>query len=165
MRSPSPNRGRSKAQRHPLALAAIVACVATNAHAQIYKWIDSQGVTHYTSEPPPNTAKPVALPIQNSPAPSSSTATTPSWQDQDSAFRARYDKNKAEQAKKDQQDAANAATRRQACMQARMNVQNAEHASSLYTLDAQGGRVYLSDEQRAQALAGAQSTVQKNCDN
>jgi uncharacterized protein YecE (DUF72 family) len=144
----------------------LAALAAPLAHAQIYKWVDAQGVTHYTSEPPPNTAKAVALPLQNAtatPAPANGAA-NPSWQDQDSAFRARYDKKKAEQALKDQQDVQNAAARRQACYVSRNNVLTAERASNLYTLGAQGERVYMSDAEREQALAGARAAVLKNCD-
>lgn len=30
---------------------------AANVHAQLYKWVDDQGVTHYTKAPPPESAK------------------------------------------------------------------------------------------------------------
>lgn len=40
----------------PLLLAAITTLMMANSHAQIYKWIDENGVTQYSDKKPPNQA-------------------------------------------------------------------------------------------------------------
>ncbi|KAF0811532.1 hypothetical protein IGB42_03989 [Andreprevotia sp. IGB-42] len=42
---------------HRLLCALLIATLATAAHAAIYKWVDDNGVTQYTSEPPPASKK------------------------------------------------------------------------------------------------------------
>ena len=44
-------------RRAPLLVLPLLLCAATAAQAQMYKWKDAKGVTHYTDTPPPATAK------------------------------------------------------------------------------------------------------------
>jgi glutaredoxin len=53
-----------------LKLVLLLLCAAGAAQAQMYKWKDARGVTHYTDTPPPNGA--TAAPIKSSGAPSPS---------------------------------------------------------------------------------------------
>ena len=35
-----------------LSISSVLMITATNSHAEIYKWVDAKGVTHYTAHPP-----------------------------------------------------------------------------------------------------------------
>jgi hypothetical protein len=154
-------------QRGPDALVATTLLLALIAPrpcpAQIYKWVDAQGVTHYSSQSPPANARSQTLSLPATAPGAASSPDTTSWQDKDSAFRARYDKQKADEAKKEKEDAANALARRQACNKSRDDIAVIERSNSVYTLNAQGERVYMNDDQRAAALQSARTRAQQNC--
>jgi len=40
----------------------VLVLFAASASAEVYRWVDSQGVVHYTDKPPNKTARPVELP-------------------------------------------------------------------------------------------------------
>jgi hypothetical protein len=89
--------------RGSLLLFACALLMALPASAQVYKWVDSKGVTHYDGSPPPPSAsssQTLAIPV----APAATETSSESWQEKDNAFKSRYDKRKADEAKQDEID-------------------------------------------------------------
>ncbi len=129
--------------------------------AQIYKWVDKDGVTHYDQSAPPDKKSTVVDVRPAASAPSNAPATD--WSAQDRAFRerqiAREDAERKAKAQKDKLDAQ----RRQTCDNARNRLEHAEAGSRMYQLDENGNRVYLTDDQRADAIRAAQQQVADNC--
>jgi hypothetical protein len=54
-------------KRRELLLALLALCGASTARAQMYKWVDEKGVTHYTTSPPPAGQKSQELKVQTAP--------------------------------------------------------------------------------------------------
>jgi len=132
------------------------------AHAQVYKWVDERGVTHYESSPPP-TAQGVKAKTLDIPATASTTEPSESWQDKDSAFQARYDQRKAQQAKEEAAQQKAQAARMSACLHAQTSLNNILRAGRVYRVDAQGNRVFLDEDQRTQEINALRQSVASNC--
>lgn len=62
-------------------IATSLLCISLNSHAaqQFYKWVDDNGVTHYSATPPENASKASKVKVGSGPTPAdtSATATTP----------------------------------------------------------------------------------------
>jgi hypothetical protein len=149
-------------------------CVALPASAQMYKWVDSSGQVHYSDKPPPSNVKTEELrsPTQAAGAPASTAeggankdaakSGPKSLAEQDQAFRKRQaDEAKAqqEQAKKD----AEAHDRAENCTRAKAALANLELGGRQTRIDANGERVFLSDQEITQATAQAQKEAAELC--
>jgi hypothetical protein len=70
--------------------------VSSTSHAEIYKWVDANGRTHYSEKKEDAKAKALELKVKSEPVSASATGTpTEYWQDQERKFRQRQ----AQQAK------------------------------------------------------------------
>jgi hypothetical protein len=117
---------------------ALILVAARPAYAQIYKWVDSQGVTHYSEAPPPGgagKASVLELPQAKSPPDQGPASTQQSWQAQDQEFRER-------QAKK-------------------ADLHNRQ--GRLYNVNEQGEKIYLNDDDRQRQSQLAQQRIAENC--
>jgi len=129
------------------------------ASAQVYKWADDQGRTHYGEHPPTGRkAQEVEQRLAN-PAPAAGKPDQPNWKEKDLQFRGR--RIQAEQAETKQEQEQAAALR--ACNQARDHLAQLKAARRSYRLDENGGRVYQSDEERLAAVAQAEGLVVQHC--
>ena len=146
---------------------AIIALVliSFNAHAELKKWVDSDGVVHYSDTVPPGvttteTVRNVSGKDQaNAPAGNS----PKSLAEREAELRkAKQEKADASQ-KKAQQEAASENKKRN-CEAARENARTLEDGSRIVTYDANGERTYLDDNARAQRLEEARKAVSANCD-
>jgi hypothetical protein len=139
------------------------AAATTPACAQIYKWVDEHGVTHYDASPPPSGASGKTQTL-NIPAKSAASESSgQSWAEKDSAFQQRYDKQKAKEAKDEADQKEAQLKRHSACIFAREQLEGILSASSVFHLDDQGNRQYLSDQQREQRVAELRQSVSENC--
>jgi hypothetical protein len=129
------------------------------AAAQVYKWVDEKGVTHYGEHPPQGgKAREVERRLAN-PGPAPGKAGQPDWKDKDLEFRSRrIETEQAEAKQKQQQDA-----QRQACSQARDQLAQMRLARRLYRLDEKGERVYQSDDERNTSIARLEQLVSERC--
>ena len=133
--------------------------LAFAASAQVYKWVDETGTTHYGERPPQgNKAREVEQRLTN-PGPAPGKAVQPSWKDKDLEFRSRRIETEQAEAKQTQQEAAD----REACNQARDSLAQMKSARRLYQLDDKGERVYQSDEQRQASVAQLDGLVAQRC--
>lgn len=139
-------------------LAVLVLTIGRGALAQVYKWVDANGVTHYDQTPPAaGTAQKLALPAE---PPSTASGTgSADWSEADRAFRERQAKRQDAEAKA----AAQQAQADAACAAARANAATLEESRRLVRHNAAGEREYLTDDERQQAIAQAEAKVASAC--
>jgi len=129
------------------------------ATAQVYKWVDERGTTHYGERPPPGRkAQQVEQHLAN-PVPAPGKANQPNWKEKDLEFRSRRIETEQAEAKRKQQEAA----QRQACDQARDQLAQMKLARGLYRLDDKGDRMFQSDEERSASIARQEQLVSQRC--
>ena len=129
------------------------------ASAQVYKWVDEEGKTHYGERPPQGkTAKEVEQRLANPGAPPRKAA-APDWKEKELEFRGRRIEAEQAQAKQEQQEAAN----RQACNQTRDRLAQMKSARRTYRLDGKGERVYQSEEENRAAIAQLERLLSERC--
>ena len=127
--------------------------------AQVYKWVDEKGVTHY-GERPPEGRKAEALerrPANPGPAPGKDAQ--PGWKEQDLEFRKRRIEAEQTDAKSKQREAS----LRHACNRARDELAQMRTARQLYRLDEKGERVYQSDDERKASIGRLEQLVSARC--
>ena len=135
-----------------LALGTLLLAEAAWADTPIYKWVDPQGVVHYSTEPHSDAAKPIniintgnSLPnLSTAPAPASATGPKPAATD-DAALLQPLPADSP------------------ACKAGRDRLFKYLHADNLYQLDDKGQKVPLSDQAKAQALDEARNYVRQAC--
>jgi hypothetical protein len=129
------------------------------AAAQVYKWVDEKGTTHYGEHPPQGKkAQAVEQHLAN-PAPAAGKAEQPSWKEKDLEFRRRrIESEQAEAKRQQQQDVA-----RRACNRARDELAQMKLARRLYRLDDKGERVFQSDEERSASIARQEQLLLRRC--
>jgi hypothetical protein len=140
---------------------AFILLLSSQASAQVYKWVDEKGVTHYGERPPqgqkasPVTATPPAGSAPSQAKPQSSR----DWQEQNIEFQRRRIQ-REQQADREQQD-ANTRTRR--CNLAKDDLRQMESVERLYDLNEKGERVYLGDAERKAEIEQARQFIARNC--
>ncbi len=141
-----------------------LALISSNAHAELHKWVDANGVVHYSDTVPPDVAK--TQNVRNVTGKDGATAPASSSQKTLAEREAELKKAKQEKddaaKKKAQQDAA-AESKKNACEAARQNQRTLEAGGRIYTYDASGERTFLDEDARAQRLEEARKAVSENC--
>lgn len=148
-------------------LAIFLAVASFGANAALIKWVDKQGMVHYSDSPPPPGVQSQTLNIPGSSGgedtqPASGVKGAPSiYQqaaevDKERKAQAEADKKAAEKRQHEQQE-------QQACNQARANLITLQASPRISNYDAQGNKYYLSDDARKQQEAAAQSQIDKYC--
>ena len=145
--------------RRCLIATALMGLAAAVPGQQVYKWVDEKGVTQYTATPPPSGK---AQAIKTQPANSSTGPRAKSWQEQEIEFKARQVE-RAEAQHKQELAERQAAQRRLACASAQRNLQILEEQRPVYTVNEKGGRQFLDDVQRAEAMRKAREFVEQQC--
>lgn len=140
------------------ALMAAMLCGA-GAQAQIYKWVDAQGRTHYGEKPVDGTP---ATAIAAPPPPSEPARSNnpEKWKELERDLRTRrLDKERAE----DAQQKKNSAERKRECAKAQRQITVLERQAPVFSRDARGERVYATDEERGRELQAWKRFWQENC--
>ena len=142
----------------------LLLCAAPSS-AQMYKWVDDKGVTHYSESPPPGRK---AQQVQTTPSPSPSATPKPAepastWGDKERAFRQRtIEREYAEEAKR-KKDAERVALRKEACLEARYMIEALNSGVPVYKLNEKGEREYLADNLRPERLQRAKENAETYC--
>ena len=137
------------------------------AWAQMYKWTDADGKVRYGDTPPPGVkATPIKGPSAP-PPPTASVPANPAAKDQkpltpEQAFRKRQQE-REEADKKSAQARQDADIKRANCDAATAQLRTLQSGVRMSTINAQGERVYVEDDQRAQETARAQQAVAEWC--
>ena len=141
----------------PLFFALCAACFA--AQAQVYKWVDESGKTHYGERPPQGAAAKTVEQRLANPAPAPGKSGEPDWKGKELEFRSR--RIAAEQAETKQRQQEEQA--RRDCNQARDTLAQMKAARRIYHLDEKGARIYQSDAEREAGLARQETLVAQRC--
>jgi len=140
---------------------AVLCALAPLASAQLYKYVDKDGKTVYTDQPPPEAeAKRVGNtsgPAVSAPAPSSKT-----YVERDKELQKGRDKAKDE-AKKADEKARASAERDEACRQATAQANMYDVGGRFMTTTAQGEKVYMTDEEVEAAKQKAHRDMEEVC--
>ncbi len=132
--------------------------IAASASAQVYKWVDEKGVTHY-GERPPQGKKASEVPNKlGTPGPGAASPAE-DWQQKDRAFRQR--KIQADTA--DEKQKQDAARRQEQCNQQRDLLARLKQSGRSYTLNEKGERVYMNDAERDAAIARQEKLTAEQC--
>jgi hypothetical protein len=151
-------------------LFAIIAALAfsAGAAAQMYKWKDENGRTQYGDTPPPGVdATPMRAPAAGTPPPASPAAKKGDAKNEkalspEAAFRKRQQERDAAD-EKEAKDRAQAEEKRVHCEQAQGQVRMLESGQRVATMNADGERMVMDDDQRARQLQIAQKAVAGWC--
>jgi hypothetical protein len=146
-----------------VSLAALIALLPALAAAdQVYKWVDEQGRVHFSQTPPPSAASNVQQVTVSAPPPDPQ-----SLQNQQQLQKQQADKDQAakdaaakEQAKKDPKAEA---LQKQHCDDMRSRLQALQIGGRIATVDAQGNRSYVSDDDRVKQEQQLQDQLTKEC--
>ena len=141
-----------------LALACVLLIPTLAAADQVYKWVDDQGHVHYSSTPPPST-KAQQMTV-NVPPPDPQ-----SLQNSQQLQQSQADKDKAAQAAaaKNKPDPAAATQKKQHCDDLNSRLVALQMGGRAATVDAQGNRSYISDDDRAKQVQQLQGQIAKDC--
>ncbi len=160
-----------------LALPALLLGVQTAVAAQ-WKWLDAQGVVHYSDVPPPATVSArnvlqrptqIVAPGQTAaPAPSPSSAPASARQPASSELEKKIaEKKSADQAAQEQaqlqQQQEQALQNQQNCLQAQKQLQILDSGQRMVQIDAQGQRNIMDDAQRAAEHARIAGLIAQYC--
>lgn len=144
-----------------LGIIALLTLVAiAPAGAQVYKWVDEKGRTHY-GERPPAAGKSKEVPIRESTPKGdrAAGAAAPLLKDQETAFRQRQVKREEEEAKA----AKESAERERQCKNARGDLAELQVQRRVFTRNDKGEREFMSDAERESKVARLQSEVNRLC--
>jgi hypothetical protein len=152
------NSNLFRALPHFIALTLCAVSCAAPAYAQVYRWVDEKGVTHYGAQPPQGAkAREVEDKLANPPG--SAPPPAEDWQDKDRQFRQRQIETGAAEEKK----AQDAERRRTMCNEQRDLLARLKGAGRTYRLDEKGERVYQDDSERENAIARQEKIVAQYC--
>lgn len=147
----------------PLFLIVTIALGAsTAAQAEVYKWVDSEGVTHYSQQPPEaGTAKEIPVPRPAAaPADEPQPATeTPAAKDRASEL---TDEIRARRAEEDRQQVEADLQRAKACEKMRANLETLQTRARV-RVEEDGGNRVLTPEEQAQRIIDLEKQIQDNC--
>lgn len=136
------------------------AAFAVQAHAELYKWTDGQGNTHYSDLAPTVNAQTIKGTSAGQAETTSQATQSLNAKDQDYQKR----RKEAEEARaKREKEAEEARAQRENCDKARKNLGTLQNTSRVYSTDASGQRTYMDDAARASALANSQKAVSDFC--
>lgn len=141
--------------------------LATAAQAGVTRWVDADGKVHYSDQPPPATAKSQkTLNLKSSPGLPN---TVPDSKDGEKSLaekdlESRKRKVQAEEtAAKQAKEQEEAKVRKTNCEQARRQVQALQEGHRISKFDEKGERVFLEDNDRAQAIEEAKKSADSWC--
>jgi hypothetical protein len=143
-------------------LVALMLLLAQPATAQVYKWVDANGVTHYDERPQSNRkSKEVDLrdASPRQPGSAGAAAASPSLQARELEFR----KRQVTRAEEETRSAQQKAQRDQTCQKALAALVDLRATHRLYELDTHGERVFMSDAQRDATVAKREAEYRSNC--
>lgn len=133
------------------------------ASAQVYKWVDANGVTHYGSQPPPNVKNREIKLKDSSAAPGAGGTSVPA---DGSGFKQKELDFRRRQAQREQEEvrlAQEKARRDDDCRSARNQLANLRATGRVYELNDRGERVFMSDTQRDAEIARREAEYNQHC--
>ncbi len=149
-------------------LAICLLLTSFSAFAALHKWVDAEGVVHYSDTVPSEIKSktlrsPSATPDVDSATTSSSAVTAPKTLAEKEAEAKRAQKAKNEAAEKSAREQEFANNKKKNCENARTTLSGLENSPRLVTYDAKGERTFMDDNQRQQQIDEARKAISTNC--
>lgn len=143
-----------------LAIGLAVLFAVLTAHAQVYRWVDGQGKVHY-GERPPAGAKPTPVDDRLAAPPGAATPkTAPDVSQQERDFQRR----RMEREQKEAREQKAAEQARQQCERERTRLAQLRNVRRISAgVDEKGSLRYMSDAERADAIASQEAAVARAC--
>ena len=140
-------------------LGVVLAAAVAAAHAQVFKWVDEKGRTHYGEKPPDGTkASEVARPAP--PSDPKKVQSPDAWKQKELDLR----KERIERERREsKEEARSSAERERRCRHARGALDRIENVQGLYRLDDKGQRQYLTDAERDEERRKARAAIAESC--
>lgn len=133
--------------------------------AQYYKWIDEQGVTHYTETPPPETAKGATEVKVQTRTPSGAEAAVENLQKQrEAATKSLTDAEKKKTPEKTSPSKADKAENAERCKKLQANLVIMETNGRVSELDEKGEKRYLTEEEKTKRMDDARKQIKVLCE-
>ena len=137
------------------------ALLARPALAQMYKWTDANGVTHFSDAAPAGV--PAASVKTVKPAITSTPVDPTDWKAKETAFQQRQAKKYDEDQRNEAAAEKESARKHAECLRNQRDASILKRGAPVYTTDEKGNKNYLDDAQRAQALARDNAQISQNC--
>ena len=137
----------------------LLALSATAMASQVYKWVDAQGVTHFSSQPPQGqqaTSINTAAPPPAKPVEAAEPDATPTFESISDPEQAAIDK------KVKQEVAAKEAERKKYCEAMRTNLAQLQNNPRL-RMDVNGEMRRLGEDERQAKIAESEKAIKENC--
>ena len=137
----------------------LLALSATAMASQVYKWVDAQGVTHFSSQPPQGqqaTSINTAAPPPAKPVEAAEPDATPTFESISDPEQAAIDK------KVKQEVAAKEAERKKYCEDVRTNLAQLQNNPRL-RMDVNGEMRRLGEDERQAKIAESEKAIKENC--
>jgi len=133
--------------------------VAGNSYAALYKWVDDDGNTHYTQNPPPGGIEADII----KPPPRVNTEKASNELEEEQKYLEEIQEERSKQAKKEQNDQANEAIRKSNCELGRNKLTNLTQRPRVQKVDKDGTVTRLTEEERLSKIMAAQELIDKEC--
>ncbi len=145
-------------------LPAMLLALALPAAADMYKWVDDKGVTHYSETPPPEGTKSKKLDLPTA-TPSGDTRpeTAQDWKNRELELRKQRLKKESAEAKEKEQSDKTAADRKRLCITAQNKLDILQGGGGIYHMNERGERVFLSDDERAAEISKWRVILKGSC--
>jgi len=141
----------------------LLLCISAASHADLHKWVDANGVTHYSENVPSGQeSTTVKTPV----APPPDSANSSALKDEVEKANAMVEAHKRKVAAEEQQEAANrkaAADKNARCGYEKNRLQGLQQANRVATFGPDGQKVYVSDAERQHMIDQAQNAVSNYC--
>jgi Domain of unknown function (DUF4124) len=136
--------------------------LSLSAAAQMYKWVDEKGVSHYSETPPPDgkAAKIELKPSTGNPPPVSA----PDWKQKELDARQQRIQKEQKDQQREVQEQNQAAVRHNKCLEAQRRLDIMQRPAAVYHLNEKGEKVYYDDTQREREIVELQANVKTYCD-
>lgn len=148
-----------------LALSIVLSLPLPASAGKLYRWIDEQGVVHFTDTPPPDAQ---ATPLNRRPAtgysPERPDDALQPWQEREKAFQERREQIQSEREKARQEAERTRAVGEQ-CDRLARQIRALESGVRMSRPGEQGERVFMSDAERAAELERSRARQREHCRN
>lgn len=142
-----------------LMLASLVMCFSVN--AEIYKWVDENGIVHYGDKQTPQDDA-VELNVQTE-STGGNTIDDAGREEKRQRLLEAMEEDRLEKKEQREKDKAELERKRKRCLWLKDKLKRTQSAGGIYRLDKQGKRVFMSSEQRKKSEQKLRNKIQKAC--
>lgn len=134
--------------------------LALPAAAQVYKWVDEKGRTHYGEKPPEGVkAVEMGAPVP----PSDPAAKAPDWKQKELDSRRNRIERDGKEAKEKDRAERTEANRSARCEEARRRLEALQQEMRVFSRNEKGEKVYLEDKDRPAEIERERRAAAENC--